>query len=418
MRNILCGILNASLLLVFFPSYAAPTPATDGETPASLSCVYGLTSYVQGCPISLTHNVPNGGSGIIAVIEGGDDPDAYGELSFFSQQFGLKQLPQCSSGQTPCFQTYYASNCSTSGTVPKAVTISEPQIDIEWAHAMAPNASIYMIETSSFDIDPMMQGVQCANTLLRSQGGYISVSDSFSEFAGEAAYDSNFQTPGITYVASSGDYQAPARYPAASPYVIAAGGTMINRDASGNYVNQATWFNSEIPCDPGTQCKTGGSGGPSLFEPRPAYQNSVQKIVGSQRGTPDFSFVAQGVDVFCCSFAADTTSEQCCARPGIVNPKSLPACQSVASTYCPSTYGIWIKTGGTSLAAPALTGILNSSHSGATSSTQELTLVYNNAIKNYNSNWTDITSGNNGFPALQGYDFDTGLGVPLGYGGK
>ena len=53
------------------------------------------------------------------------------------------------------------------------------------------------------------------------------------ELPGETAFDSNFQTPGIIYIASAGDYSAPARYPSTSPYVIAAGGTSIKRDASG-----------------------------------------------------------------------------------------------------------------------------------------------------------------------------------------
>ena len=135
------------------------------------------------------------------------------------------------------------------------------------------------------------------------------------------------------------------------------------------------------------------------------------------RGTPDFSFVAQGVDVFCCSLDA-STANQCCASPlSTSNSKSLPACQYIPG-ICPTSYGTWVKTGGTSLAAPALAGIINSANSGATSTAQELTLVYNNAIKSYHANWTDIISGNNGFPTLQGYDFATGLGVPLGYGGK
>ncbi len=134
----------------------------------------------------------------------------------------------------------------------------------------------------------------------------------------------------------------------------------------------------------------------------------MQKIVGSHRGTPDFSFAAQGIDVFCCQLAPNNN---CCGG-------THPPCQTVSSSLCASTRGAWVKTGGTSLASPALAGIINSAHSGATSTTQELTMIYNAAIKNYHSYWTDIVYGNNGYPALQGYDFTTGLGVPRGYGGK
>jgi subtilase family serine protease len=414
----------------------SPLPPANGETPSSLSCIYGLTPYVPGCPIKSTSVVPQTGSGIIAVIDGGDDPDAYVELTQFSQQFNLHVLPQCtlppSPPNPPCFQQYYASTCKAvgsagAGSPPPAVKIIEPEIDMEWAHAMAPYASIYMIETDGWDIAPMISAVQCANTLLAQSGGTISFSDSFPETQegpNEISYDSNFQIPRIIYFMSSGDYQAPARYPSTSPYVISAGGTSIIRDALGNYIEQVAWHNSGIPCDIDEPCKTGVSGGPSIYEPRPAYQNSVQKIVGSHRGTPDISFVAQGVNVFCCSFAADVTNDQCCVRPGTPpnpNKPSLPVCDTVANSsapVCASGYGVWHLTGGTSLAAPALAGIINSAHSGATSSAEELSIIYNGAQKNYHSYWTDITKGNNGYPALQGYDFTTGLGVPRGYGGK
>ena len=154
------------LLLTFLQSQFAygsnttPVQPADGETPASLACVYGLTSPVPGCPISSTSAVPHTGSGIIAVIEGGDDSAAYQELTQFSQQTGLRVLPQCGSGVTgPCFQTYYASNCSTTATPPSPVKIVEPEIDIEWAHAMAPNASIYMIEADGWCTASIIQAV-------------------------------------------------------------------------------------------------------------------------------------------------------------------------------------------------------------------------------------------------------------------
>lgn len=433
MRHLRIQIYTTLLAILPIPFAYANTPIMSprAETPASLACIYGLTPNIPGCPINRTSAVPHSGSGVIAVIEGGDDPQAYNELTQFSKQTNLYQLPKCSDSPPPCFQTYYATpttNClaegSTGATPPtNRVGIVEPEIDIEWAHAMAPFASIYMIETESFDdINAMMMGVQCANTLLQRQGGgFVSFSDSFPEAVlgpSEVLYDSNFQAPGVIYVMSSGDYSAPARYPSSSPYVISAGGTSIVRDALGNYKGQVAWRNTEIPCEPNMPCRTGVSGGPSAYEPRPAFQNSVQKIVGQMRGTPDISFVAQGVGVFCCSF---TANNQCCLRPDFpANPNKpyLRPCQNVDSSICTSTYGTWVSTGGTSLAAPALAGIINSAHSGARSSAQELTMIYNGALKNYHSYWTDIISGNNGHPALQGYDFTTGLGVPLGYGGK
>ncbi len=62
------------------------------------------------------------------------------------------------------------------------------------------------------------------------------------------SYDGSFQTPaghaGVTFVASSGDSGAPPAYPAASPNVLAVGGTTLNLDASGNILSESGWSGS------------------------------------------------------------------------------------------------------------------------------------------------------------------------------
>lgn len=112
------------------------------------------------------------------------------------------------------------------------------------------------------------------------------------------------------------------------------------------------------------------------------------KIVGNARGTPDISFNA--------------------------DPKTGVCVYS--SLHMP-TAG-WFRDGGTSISAPALSGIINMANHRAVSTVDELTYIYNNALKNYHTYWHDILQGNNGYPALAGYDFTTGLGSPLGYQGK
>lgn len=410
MKRIPSVILKTGLLLILSSQcvYAIPKPPKDGETPGSLACIYGLTPHVPGCPIGpATAAVPKTGSGIIAVIEGADDPSALDELKHFSRHFGLNVLESCDTNPAPCLQTYYAATCKAAsdplaGPAPPASGDLEPEIDFEWSHAMAPFASIYIVEANSWNINDMMQGVACANQLLSAAGGgFISFSKSYNEFPNEKNYDANFTTPGIVYVASAGDYQAPARYPSASPNVVSVGGTMIERDPNtGMFLREVAWKNTEIPCN-FPPCKSGGTGGPSAYEPRPAYQNSVQRIVGTHRGTPDVAFAAQRIDLFCCLVNGSGYNNQCPAP----------------TTSCP-TDGRWVKNGGTSLAAPAMAGVLNSAHAGAASTAQQLSIIYNNAIKNYHRDWTDIIYGNNGYSALVGYDFTTGLGVPNGYRGK
>ena len=60
--------------------------------------------------------------------------------------------------------------------------------------------------------------------------------------------------------------------------------------------------------------------------------------------------------------------------------------------------GGWLKDGGTSVAAPALAGIINSANRRVKSTQEELTYIYNNAMKNYHTYWHDILEGNNGYP--------------------
>jgi len=431
--------LLLTLLYIPFVYGNSLSPLAYGETPASLACIYGLTAYLPGCKIQGTTAVPMGGSGAIVIIDGQDDPNALAEIQLFHSQFFPGQFEQCNADNTnqPCFQRYYttpsgANPCVVATTTSSAHSFNiddaidiEPEIDIEWAHAMAPNASIYMVITQGWlqTLDPnapnttgLINGLLCAKYLLQTYNGgrgIVSYSNSASEWAGETAIDAYYQTPGIIYIASAGDYSAPARYPSTSPYVIAAGGTSVRRDALGNYIDQVWWDNG-VGHDCNPICKTGASGGPSRYEARPVYQNSVQKIVGTQRGTPDISFAARNINVFCCQIPSSPPNYQgnnCCGGTSKFACQSIPQCTS-------GGIGAWVISGGTSLASPALAGIINSAHSGASSTAEELSIIYNGAIKNYPLYWTDILSGNNGYPALRGYDFTSGLGVPRGYGGK
>lgn len=351
-------------------------PPSTCETPASLSCVYGLTTNVPGCPIQGTTAVPQGGWGAIAVVEAYDNPHAENDLNQFSQQFGL---PSCTIGNN-CFSVYYTDNVMPPFN---SASADEHVLDIEWAHAMAPNAKIIMVEGQDESFEEHMKAIRLAtDRVVAAGGGLVSISWSINEFLGETDYDSYFQNPGVVYVVSSGDYSAPARYPSSSPYVISAGGTSVIRDAQGNFVMETGWdTNPNVP----SGSKSGGSGGPSLYEARPAYQNSVMRVVGAFRGTPDISFDA--------------------------DPKTGVCVYS-------TVHGGWFRDGGTSVAAPALSGIINTANRRSSSSQEELSYIYNNAIKNYQSYWHDVTQGYNGYSALVGYDFVTGLGSPRSYQGK
>ena len=348
---------------------ASNTP--QGETPASMACIYGLTTLVPGCPISHTSALPGGGWGAIALVDAYDNPFAEADLAVFSAQFGL---PACTTSNG-CFSKVYANGTQPAFDPDWAI---EEALDIEWAHAMAPNAKIILVEAASnSNADLFAAEAVASQAVLINGGGQVSNSWGGSEYLGESAYDSYFQVPGIVYFASSGDSAAPANYPASSPYVVSAGGTTVIRNG-GMFIGETAWSYD-------ARLGWGSSGGPSVFEARPIFQTLVQRIVGSARGTPDISFNA--------------------------NPFSG------VSVYVTSQGG-WLVVGGTSVSSPSLAGIINVANHKAASTSQELNYIYKNAIKNYHAYWHDIVVGNNGYPSLAGYDFVTGLGSPLGYGGK
>ncbi|RKP46325.1 peptidase S8/S53 subtilisin kexin sedolisin [Trinickia fusca] len=338
----------------------------SGETPQSLS------TQVYALPDPSTSGT---GSGTIVLVDAYDYPTAENDLNVFSQTFGLPKT--CATGSTPCvsFQKIYASgsqphlNCGWA---------QEASLDIEWAHAMAPNANIVLVEAASSSFSDLFNAVDVAvDTIRRSGvGGEVSMSWGGSEFRSETLYDRHFTPTGATVVffASSGDTGGVNIYPSVSPYVVSAGGTTINRNTTGQFVSETGW--------------SGSGGGASQYESRPAWQQAIAKIVGSRRGAPDFSFDADprsGVSVY------DSTS-----------------CQG---------YSGWMVFGGTSVAAPSLAGIVNSAGKFNSSSTSELTTIYSNMPNALD--FRDITSGMAGsHSAGPGWDFVTGVGSNQGFNGK
>ncbi len=135
--------------------------------------------------------------------------------------------------------------------------------------------------------------------------------------ADEAAYDSVFDVPGVTFVASTGDYgAADPEYPAFSPNVVAVGGTSLTLNGDGSYGSETGWgYNSAAAGG-----FIGSGGGISLYEPEPAYQEGVQ-LTGF-RTTPDISLDA---DPATGAWIADTYNLGECDPFEVVGGTSLAA---------------------------------------------------------------------------------------------
>ncbi len=195
----------------------------------------------------------------------------------------------------------------------------EESLDVEWAHAIAPGASILVVEAApSYSTSQELQNLLGAVNAARNTPGVVAISMSwgFNEMPNESSYDSTFTTPsghtGITFIAASGD-SGVVEYPSASPNVLSVGGTTLNLSSSGGYGSETAWSST--------------GGGYSQFELEPSYQEAVQQT--GARATPDVAFDGDpntGVEVY--------------------------------STPPGSSKGSWQVVGGTSVGAPSWAGII------------------------------------------------------------
>jgi len=272
-------------------------PPVGAIIPSQMRHAYGLDLVTFA-------GVTGDGTGqTVAIIDPGDNPSfvsstdpnfATSDLHLFDLQFGLPDPPSFmklnQQGQNGNYPPPNVSNGA-----------GEEALDVEWVHALAPGASIVLIEANSFaDADIFNACLAVAKSI----PNVCAVSMSFGgpeNAAEEAAIDPLFTTPaghqGITFLASTGDFGAPGGYPAYSPNVVAVGGTTLSIDSSGNYLGETGWSLGSDSFNPALA----GGGGVSEFEPQPAYQHGVVTQSSTNRTIPDVAFDADpatGVAVF------------------------------------------------------------------------------------------------------------------------
>ena len=374
--------------MAFGPPYAG----YGYETPQSLACVYGLvTGEGSACnpnnpKLATVHS--SEGSQYIVVVDAFDSYSTiYNDLSSFSAQFGL---PQITTSNLQVWYTAYG-NAATPPAPFAGCNLSEPfglplsaagtgwdieeSLDVEMAHSMAPGATIILLEAQSNSLVDLACAESLAYEIPAALGGTaFEVSNSWGggEYSGETGWDAMFTAaPNAVYLASSGDSPG-VSYPSASPYVISAGGSSISRNPiTFNYEAHSVWDLD--------------GGGPSAYELLAPFQTDTPSP-GTMRATPDISFDA--------------------------NPQT--GVWMLNSSY----YGVptWFIVGGTSVASPALAGIINSAGAFAASTQAEGTAIYGR------TGVTRITSGHcgpyNGYAAAALYDYCTGVGDAKGFKGK
>jgi hypothetical protein len=321
---------------VAYPLHTVPfagTASPHGLSPAQLRTAYNLPES-------------GGGNKTIAIVAAYDTPSILDDFNSFSNRYNL---PDNGSGNLLVYKM-------TGTAATDFGWGQETCLDVEWAHAIAPNATIALVEAKDSSGYSLYQAVDYAASI----PGVVAVSMSWggSEFLFESSRDFHFNKTGIVFFASSGDNKT-AMYPACSPYVVAVGGTKVTFDDNGTLVSETAWSLS--------------GGGPSLYETIPEYQ-AEYGLNYSTRAIPDVSYVADP--------------------------------SSGVSVYYD---GSWYIFGGTSVGAPQWAAI----HALGISSTH--VNLYQKAKSAYSSYFRDITTGANEYNATIGYDYVTGLGSPLTY---
>jgi len=318
------------------------TSAGCGYTPPMIQTAYNLTGlYAEGF---------DGTGQTIGIIDWCGSLTIQNDANAFSAQFGL---PALTSSNFAITYIPTASTCQAADQV-------EINIDVEWAHAVAPGANINLIvppSASFLDVDEAeLTAVNygLANVISGSYGSpesftptsILQTENMISEIAAISGISTNFSS------GDSGDFTfdgipATVSAPADSPWATAVGGVTVALNSDNSIAWQSGWGNNEVLlAETGTVFDPplafgfiGGSGGgpsncatvDSNFNclagfPKPSYQ---KKLPGKYRQVPDIAWVADpftGVAI------------------AITVPGSVPSL-------------VWQVWGGTSVAAPMFSGL-------------------------------------------------------------
>ncbi len=336
-------------------------------------CDYNTGYFIAFCPAGLqsAYNVKqiagaNGGAGmIIAIVDAFAYPLAEANLAQFDADMGL---PACTTGNG-CFTSIALGTGSANGTGWDL----ESMLDLEYAHAMAPNAKLVYVQAidNSYDNMGAAEGIAAASADI--------VSNSWS--GAEYTYYDFYWNLGKPLLFASGDdsswpVQEFVGYPCSALTVTCVGGTSL-------YTNSALKRTSEVGW-------SGSGGGCSGAEAIPAWQGrNGSGVCSPWRASPDIAAIA--------------------------DPSTQVAVYINNPFWLPGYYGV----GGTSVATPVSAGLFADIDAarvsfGKAKFTFLNSSIYNAAASNYLYFFYDVTGGNNGYPAGPQFDLVTGLGVSAG----
>ncbi len=353
----------------------------------------------------------------IVIIDAFQNPNLVTQLNTQDSFYGLPGMNGLGNPHDPTLGTF--TQVAPDGLTPFVVGdpdmtgwAEEISLDVMWAHAMAPNANIVLVlAKSDSDADILSATKYVVNNNL---GNVISQSFGENEscmasnlLVQEALVFAEATIKGITLFASTGDEGAgqptcdgsalvkAVSIPASNPLVTAVGGTELHaarycltslgcnpaaNPAPGTYQGEIAWNEPQIGA-------TGG--GFSVIFDTPFFQERT--IPGKQRGLPDVAYSAA-------------------VEHGLLTYLDIPG--------VPSGFYLF---GGTSAGSPqwaAITSIADQKAGHNLGFINKGLYFIGQTPHLYSASLNDVTSGNNsfggvtGFNAGRGWDATTGLGSP------
>ncbi|MFI2202741.1 S8 family serine peptidase [Streptomyces sp. NPDC020192] len=381
---------------------ASPLPIAQCQAKWHINC-YSPLQYRTAYNLNALYKKGITGKGrTIVIVDSFGSPTVQHDLDVYSKQFGLPstKVKVVKWGKVPVFDPKNSDMTGWAG---------ETTLDVEMAHAVAPDAKIVLVETAVAETEgttglPEMMSAEkslidhgVGDVISQSFGATENTFPGFSKgdfssikklrYAFEAA-----QRKHVTVLASSGDggatdlqadgksyYKQPVNsWPSSDPLVTSIGGTQLHLNDKGQRVKPDSVYN-----DYGA-----GGGGQSHVFTRPAYQNGVKNVVGTRRGTPDISMAAA------------------------VNGGAW-----VYSSYDPTATG-WDVAGGTSEASPLFSGIVALADQAAGHRVGNINQALYTLEGRKGSGIVDVNDGTDnsyegvkGYKAVNGYDMATGVGT-------
>ena len=209
-----------------------------GFSPADLRSAYDLPSV-------------GGADQTVAITIAYDNPNAEADLATYRSHYGL---PPCTSANG-CFKKVNQSGEEKNYPEANAGWALETSLDLDMVSATCPQCDILLVEADSNSFEDLGAAVE---TAVEMDATVVSNSWASEEFAGETAEDHYYDHPGIPVLFATGDWGYGVYYPAASPDVIAVGGTSLSKSGGPRGWQESAW--------------SGAGSGCSAYEEKPAWQ--------------------------------------------------------------------------------------------------------------------------------------------------